>query len=358
MENPNQLVAFIDTQIFVAERFEWNRSVFKSLKRYEEKGIIRLVSTEILEQELIRQLLDRRNQLLQYVSKVQQNIGIVRSLLSNAQNELLNLDEKIPNADEFKKGLQQFFIKLNFERIEFPSDIGEELFDLYFSGKPPFGAKGKKSEFPDAANLILLQAYQVQTNCPIHVVSGDSDWERTCEKYEDFIHVPLLSNFIELAAEIEAKLDYETAIHQDQKLQDRVVAYFEADFEFYKDVVIYEFIKGTQVNRGDGILDDMTVLSVSLKSISPHYSQHEEDKLVIGAEIEIAVDFSAYVSLYDVEFDNWLEQEIEKKGSYYGDVYLTAHLDEGEIQDFEVGVNYIDGADLSITGETVFRKKT
>jgi hypothetical protein len=70
------------------------------------------------------------------------------------------------------------------------------LLDDYFSSKPPFGAKGKKSEFPDA---IMLQSLirAVGEEHRLHIIAKDGDWENVCKTNKNLVSHKSLANFLD-----------------------------------------------------------------------------------------------------------------------------------------------------------------
>ena len=79
------------------------------------------------------------------------------------------------------------------------SDIDPELlFIKYFAGEPPFGLRAdKKSEFPDAAALLLLEQRAEALNTKAIVASRDTGWKGFAEQSE---HLYCVSSLEDLAA--------------------------------------------------------------------------------------------------------------------------------------------------------------
>ena len=72
----------------------------------------------------------------------------------------------------------------------------KKLINDYFGSKPPFGAKGKKSEFPDA---IMLQSLLkvVGNEQKTHIIAHDGDWENVCKSRENLIFHKSLNTFLD-----------------------------------------------------------------------------------------------------------------------------------------------------------------
>lgn len=56
----------------------------------------------------------------------------------------------------------------------------QELFDAYFHGAPPFAGGSKKSEFPDGAALLSLDAAAAERGIYVLAVSHDEGWHEYC----------------------------------------------------------------------------------------------------------------------------------------------------------------------------------
>ncbi|MGO7486647.1 PIN domain-containing protein [Rhizobium ruizarguesonis] len=80
------------------------------------------------------------------------------------------------------------------------------LFDAYFTGRPPFGAGKKKSEFPDALALQALENSASERDISIIVVSKDGDWASYCETSERLYLVPDIEIALDLVNDAPLKL--------------------------------------------------------------------------------------------------------------------------------------------------------
>ena len=75
----------------------------------------------------------------------------------------------------------------------------QRIFDLYFSGEPPFGpGKGRKSEFPDAYALLTLEAYAAAAGKLLLCVSADKGWIEFAARSIHLVCVARLEDALEL----------------------------------------------------------------------------------------------------------------------------------------------------------------
>ncbi|MBR8317594.1 MULTISPECIES: PIN domain-containing protein [Burkholderia cepacia complex] len=86
--------------------------------------------------------------------------------------------------------------------------LASKLFDCYFEGKPPFAKrKEKKSEFPDAASLLILEQHATEHGTKGIVASRDEGWREFADGSE---HLYCVNSIEELA-----KLFESTSAHAD-----------------------------------------------------------------------------------------------------------------------------------------------
>jgi hypothetical protein len=63
------------------------------------------------------------------------------------------------------------------------STLAHDMFARYFLQHPPFEQK-KKSEFPDAASLLLLEEFAVKNNTQGILISKDGGWSKFAKQSE------------------------------------------------------------------------------------------------------------------------------------------------------------------------------
>jgi hypothetical protein len=90
------------------------------------------------------------------------------------------------------------------------ADALPDLFEAYFTAKPPFGLrKDKKAEFPDALCLWLLDEYARDNDTKGILASGDDGWRAYAE---DSDRLYLVKSVEELAALFKATTEHADAI--------------------------------------------------------------------------------------------------------------------------------------------------
>lgn len=204
MANKNRFV-FLDTEVFIANNFNYKADLFKRIIELVENEEITLYSTTVTIQEI-------RNNIYQQLQKA-------KSTIKHSQEELRKKLKEggkiIYNSIEAR---EKMFADFNYEQIleifekEFNlflsetktivlsiNDVSpEEIFSKYFQNQPPFKDGKKKHEFPDAFTLAVLEKLGKAEGQPVYVVSGDSDMKSACQKSEDLIWIERIDKLLEL----------------------------------------------------------------------------------------------------------------------------------------------------------------
>lgn len=154
---------FIDTSVFEKECFRFDEnSKFARLVEFQEKGDIKLYITDIIKDELISRIeYNVKEEYPQY-----NKLRIISNIYNKNENDFIN---------ELKKRLE-LNIK-NFEIIPTDTNITKDIFDNYFSNKPPFDKekKDKKNEFPDAFIIEMVKKWAEKNYKKVIFLSNDND---------------------------------------------------------------------------------------------------------------------------------------------------------------------------------------
>lgn len=90
--------------------------------------------------------------------------------------------------------------------------LAHRIFNLYFSGEAPFAKrKDKKSEFPDAASLLLLEGHAEEEGTMGIVASGDEGWSTFADE-SDYLYC--VKSIEELAALFAATDEHAQAVER------------------------------------------------------------------------------------------------------------------------------------------------
>ena len=195
------LDVFIDTEVF--ERLNYDFSEGGKLwliKKQVNRGAIKLFTSEIVKGEV-------KNHIIHNIDKI---IEEINSKFSRRELKILNNDNtprfsKIDANELVTEALKRFekylddtsAICLDIESIEL-----KEVIQDYFKNAKPFDNKKKKSEFPDAFNMAMINKYRDEFK-PFYVISGDNDYEglEGITVYKDIDHLLDIINIEEVIAQ-------------------------------------------------------------------------------------------------------------------------------------------------------------
>lgn len=296
------LCVFLDTQVFRKERFQWGSQNFQALRRRIEAGSVRVLSTDILRQELRRQAHVLHNEYLQALSKVLSLSGVAK-ISGNFPGEVLAyLEDQQLTSEQTSRAADRLLLLLHAEEVLIPEDGLKTIFSWYFNGDPPFGAKGKKSEFPDAANKLALINYAHQNNIIVYVVSEDEDWFKVCDKRAEFKLYQRLEQFLEYAV----KAEFTSRLYWSD---DEILENFKFRISTIQSMVHSELSRLSRVDFGDGVLESLTITNLDLEDMLITDIVDRDDEVRCMGELAIDVHYFAETSLDDPELANVLYKE-------------------------------------------------
>jgi hypothetical protein len=99
---------------------------------------------------------------------------------------------------------ESFLAESNSNILNASAINAEDILELYFGKKPPFGESKKKSEFPDAISLFsVLHEFGAEK---VYVISDDSDLKEFCNTSKNLISIDTLDKFLDLYNEHESAI--------------------------------------------------------------------------------------------------------------------------------------------------------
>lgn len=333
------LCVFLDTQVYRATSFDWNAGNFAMLRERVARGSIELVTTEITRQEIRRGIREVLNEFAQDVRKIR-HTALVRQLKADHIDAVASLKSAKLDVEKIWTAADEFLADLQTTLLEPPTSAFDELFKLYFSGSPPFGAKGKKSEFPDAANLLTLTHHSQLTGKKIYIVSGDGDWKRVCEKHPSLICVEHLSEIIDKVIRAEWRSD-------DLWSDEELLGFLAAKMNLLKPMLQSALESNSRVNLGDGSIDHFDLEDVDLVGLAITHIEDDDDDITFSGELFHNVYYSADISLEDEELLNTIEHQLSGRAELVAEIRLVLPINNPENIKIE-DVWYSDGLELEV----------
>ena len=196
----NVLVAFVDTSAIdpMYNDFSAMEHQFAALKKHIESKKLILLTHEIAVREMERHIREELPKQLDKLASVQKSKELVLLQPIRRYNTLFNRVETEKSIADTIKALKTKLKEIGVLILKTGNISVKSLMEDYFTSMPPFGAKKKKAEFPDA---IMLQSLvrAIGDNHKIHIVASDGDWDGVCKSQPNFVihkHLGSLLDYI------------------------------------------------------------------------------------------------------------------------------------------------------------------
>lgn len=184
----------IDTSIYQRYGFKFDQGLLKTLEQFKGKPAGLLIP-EIVAREIIDHIAQKANEAAIQLERAHKNYN--EEFGSSKENDFHASNPQ--RGNEVAKRKFASFVKNTGAKIIKTEGLlnVQELIDCYFNNKPPFAATGKKkSEFPDAITLLVLDEYAKRNDIRILSVSADADWKEYISKSKRMSHADDLAKGI------------------------------------------------------------------------------------------------------------------------------------------------------------------
>jgi hypothetical protein len=168
----------LDTDLIQSAGYDFDKGALNQLPKQLPRAM-RLQLTEIVTSEIIDHLLepvleDARN-FTKLAGELTRRAQVKMSAIQVMFAELYVEDGA---RALFRERVEAFTLRCRGGILPVSgTELAAEIFNLYFAKKPPFAArKDKKSEFPDAMSLVLLERFARDQKTLGIIASGDDGW--------------------------------------------------------------------------------------------------------------------------------------------------------------------------------------
>lgn len=298
----------IDTDLIQSAGYNFTAGILHQLPAKMPARMC-LQLTEVVVREIISHRMEPVLKALQPIESAAREIQRLSLIdMTTVTDEINNKNVVAESTSMFRKAIVDYSEKCNGGILPIEgADLSANMFERYFQNSPPFGLrKDKKSEFPDAASLLLLEQYAKNNRCYGIIASGDKGAAEFANT-SDFIYC--VSSLDELAAlfvatdehamKIKARID--TALLDENSHLRSVIETSVDNHVSDSNWTVDEIYSGTVSNvEGD-------VYQYQLKEYEIHITEAEiwESKTEAGTWI-IDLDISAQVEVgVDVTFRVW-----------------------------------------------------
>lgn len=340
----------LDSNVYLAARYDFDGNSLLSLSKYCDKGLISLHTNDIIIREVKRHINDDVGLMAsQAKNKIKENGELVngitrdvyktiaRTILAAPSNLIAKFDAYIANATILSN-----------------NDLSMvELFDDYFAPRAPFEAReAKKYEFPDAVIIMSIKRYAASLHDEVlHVVTDDDGWHLALQGVANVVLYRKLEDYLAFVARSNEAILYERIMshvqdHIDDLNQDVLNWVTEQEWESAVEDI------------GDCIecdmVDDVNSGNIILKPVGIEYLDGEEGYSVvrIAGVVNVKLDFS-YTDhseeVYDREDHCWYNTkcgngvlQLDMPMDFSVDVYLDENdcleMDSPDLDDLDISV--------------------
>ncbi len=176
-------IVFLDTNVFVGNKFSFLNKSLTKLKKYVENNVVIMLENEITKKEIYKHMYKKVKSIVDDYNKIcEENPIIERDELNEKEIE-----------EKYKEKLEELFI--NSIKLSLDIDI-EEIIDQHFNLIPPF-EKEKAKEFKDAFVIQLLKKYKKESKEEIFIVTNDRGFQKAFNNVEGFFIFNSISELID-----------------------------------------------------------------------------------------------------------------------------------------------------------------
>ena len=198
----------IDSNIFMAAKYNFNNGSLRNLKKYCDDGIVTLFTNDIILREVRAHINDDVSQIARKAKNaIKQHselfYAIPKDVYQNIETTILAAPKSL--CSHFEEYVKDATLLPN-------KNVSVEiLFDKYFDRIAPFeDIEKKKCEFPDAVILMSIEQYvDAHPGITFSVISNDDGWHNALK---DNKRISLYRNLTELLSEIAAEQKLYTQI--------------------------------------------------------------------------------------------------------------------------------------------------
>ena len=276
---------FLDSNVFVGEKFNFNSTSLSSLKQYLDSGFINLYTNDIVLNEVKRNIKSELEYHIGQASKII-NKPEFRCAISKEENDYIN--KTLSDAPQKLESVFDSYVE-NAIVLDYNNVSVTELFDNYFNTKAPFEeSKEKKAEFPDAVIIMSIEEYLKNENILLHVVTNDNGWENAFKGNEKITVHKKLRDFLSFVSKGNENYNYLIEFYNSQKSSLSLEIKKWLDGQAWQ--LLMEYVRDIECTD----ICDYDVLDIEFKARAVEYLDDKKCSIsVIGkAEIELEYDYN------------------------------------------------------------------
>src|ERR1035441_10614455 len=281
------LIVHLDTEVFDAAELNLTGTKFKALLEYCKQGRTRLVMTSVTKREVKRHIREQVSTAAMALKQASAEWWFIKNLPGNKFHVVTEKPNKKELEASMAAAFEEFLTDAKAEIISLSNADAEEIFDRYFGATPPFSEGKKKSEFPDAFAIQVLERWAEDHDEIIYVVSGDKDWQKSCTDKQRLLHLSTLDSFLDQVTK------------QDLERHENVLQLYRQNSGKIIDAIQRDFPnRGFYLSGEDGDVEEVVVDSVELDPEADIISIADLGEATMTTMAE--VKFTARITVNDV----------------------------------------------------------
>ena len=334
---------FIDTEFLMKAELDFTSGTIKSFEELCSTSELVHITNTVVVQEVRKKILEIVKEGLKGLGNFEKRTGFLR-------NNVELIDEVFPHISEERlkeqgyKAYQDFLDSTSARIIDVSGVDGNEIIDMFFKQKRPFGAAKKQNEFRDAFSLLAIRS-ALKNQEKIYVVSADSDHKAFCQGNNQFVSVDTLSALLDMYY----RHNNERAAFVEKFLIDK-----KEDIKNRIKEILGEAEGYNSSTWEDSEIDGFDVLEV--EDFEPEIIQLDDESCQITFDVEVKFSVSAsgpdYVNgHYDREDDviythDTATRQEEVGKEFFVELDLSFEADEDEFinDEFDLHIKGLNGA--------------
>lgn len=192
----------IDTDLIQAAGYNFDEGALHQLPK-QLPASMRLQLTEVVVEEIVRHRMQPVHEAVQQFTAASDKLKRLAGIaLEPIDESFQTLNAVGVAADRFRGQVREYAARCRGDVLPIAgAELAPKVFKLYFDNGAPFGKRqDKKSEFPDATSLLLLEQHASENNTLGIVASGDAGWTAFAEQSERLYAVKSIDELAELFA--------------------------------------------------------------------------------------------------------------------------------------------------------------
>lgn len=194
-------LVFVDTSEFVAANFAFSGKTLQALLNRAKSGQIKLGMPDVTRQEVIARIEEAAQDAERAVERARREARVLRNIDDELSGGLFGEFDVSRWRAQLIGQFEAYLAEAGAIPIGFDDVDPAEVFEMYFSRKPPFGDGKKKSEFPDAFAQQMLCAWATRERANVLVSTRDGDVRLGAAEGRQLEYVGSLGKLLDMLSE-------------------------------------------------------------------------------------------------------------------------------------------------------------